>query len=449
MAARCLHGTSQSGQRAAQVSSPSVEETAARRAGEHVLDSVGHVAGEQPGAEQRLPGEFAPRSGPTPRLGERPAGDPHQVRAWPATLHRGGDRARARSPARAPGPAGRSCGRGCSRVAEREGLQHGEEPSRPPGLSDRAAAAARLSPPSTRRGGRDGGKRPVDVTRRSLHHRRAPGRTARAARARGQLGEPVLAVADDSRGQPRLYLGSSRRSSPPRCRRRRTCGPGRCGAGRSGTPGRWPGPRRRGSTSGRVDDVVGGGERSPVPPALSESRKSGGPVARLEPRDHRVAARLGDAAVQERDSRAEPRGQVRRAACAPNSANWVKQQGLLARGQDLVEDLLQPDQLAGAPADRRAVVQQLGRVVAHLLELGHRGQHQCRGVRCPRVSRSSPSCRRRPPVERACSGVRWQSYLHLDLVGQVVDDRRVGLDPPQHERPGDRRSRAAASSSPC
>ena len=79
----------------------------------------------------------------------------------------------------------------------------------------------------------------------------------------------------------------------------------------------------------------------------------GGPVARLEPRDHLVAALLRGAAVQERDVGVEAGRQVRHEQ-VPELGELGEAQHPVALGQDLGEDLLQADDLAGAPADRRS-----------------------------------------------------------------------------------------------
>ena len=162
----------------------------------------------------------------------------------PCTVAR--HRSRARSSGRAPGRPGRSCGPGSA------GSRARTTPARPGTAwttrtrrSRRgcSAPAARPRPAS--------GCAVLSERVASFDHRPALEREQVPKVRCGQLGDPALAAADDLRGQARACRGSSRRSSPRPCRRRRTCGPARCGAGRSGTRGRWPGPRRPGSTSGR------------------------------------------------------------------------------------------------------------------------------------------------------------------------------------------------------
>ena len=110
----------------------------------------------------------------------------------------------------------------------------------------------------------------------------------------------------------------------------------------------------------------------------------------------------------------------------------------VALGEDLVEDLLEPDDLARAAADGRAVVQQLGRVVADLLELGHRGQHVAAPLDALGVLDLLHHVVDDGLVERGLLGGEPVVLLDLDLLGQVVDDGRVGLDPAQQVGPGDR-----------
>ena len=94
-----------------------------------------------------------------------------------------------------------------------------------------------------------------------------------------QLRQPGLAGADDLRRPPPACARSSRRSSLPAYRRTGTYAPARCASGRCGRRGRSPGSRRPGSTSGRSGRRGCAAVRlRPVPPALSDSRKTRGPA---------------------------------------------------------------------------------------------------------------------------------------------------------------------------
>jgi hypothetical protein len=115
-----------------------------------------------------------------------------------------------------------------------------------------------------------------------------------------------------------------------------------------------------------------------------------------------------------------------------------EQQRLVALREDLVEDLLEPDRLPRAAADLRTVVQQLGGVVADLLELRHRGQD----VAAPGDPLGLLDLRHdlvhHRLIERGLLGGEMAVLLDLDLVGEVVDDRLVGLESTQDVRAGDR-----------
>ena len=122
--------------------------------------------------------------------------------------------------------------------------------------------------------------------------------------------------------------------------------------------------------------------------------------------------RLGaEAPAQVRQEQVAPLGELREA------------QHPVARGDDLVEQLLDPGQLAGAAGERRAVAQEVGRVVADLLEPQQPGQHDAAAVDAlglvgvaQQVVDDRLVQRGLLPGERAALG-------QLDLVGQVVDDR--------------------------
>ena len=57
---------------------------------------------------------------------------------------------------------------------------------------------------------------------------------------------------------------------------------------------------------------------------------------------------------------------------APNSAYWVNSSAVSPTSEDLVEDFVQSIELAGAAGECAAVTQEVRRMVAHLLEFGHR-----------------------------------------------------------------------------
>ena len=144
-----------------------------------------------------------------------------------------------------------------------------------------------------------------------------------------------------------------------------------------------------------VDHVVGRGQVQPGAAGLQrqhEQRRRRGVVG-LEAGDHRVACRLGDAAVQEQHLAAEPARQVAAQHRAELGVLGEQQRPLAGR-QHLVQDLVEPLELARPAGQPAAVAQEVRRVVADLLQLGHRGQHQAAPLDAlgrPRSARSMSS----------------------------------------------------------
>ena len=87
-------------------------------------------------------------------------------------------------------------------------------------------------------------------------------------------------------------------------------------------------------------------------------------------------------------------------------------------------------------------------MVAHLLELGHRGQHQAAALDSFRCADAVQHVVDHRLIQRGLLRSQVADQIHLQLLGQVSDDRRVGLDAAQDERPGEASHRSAASSSP-
>jgi hypothetical protein len=115
-----------------------------------------------------------------------------------------------------------------------------------------------------------------------------------------------------------------------------------------------------------------------------------------------------------------------------------EQQRLLTRGEHLLEGLLNARQLARASGQAAAVLQELRRVVADLLELGHRRQDQSPALNSVGALDPLHHVRDDRLVERGLLVGQRAHHLHLYLGRQVGDDRGVGLQPAQHERLGQR-----------
>ena len=102
--------------------------------------------------------------------------------------------------------------------------------------------------------------------------------------------------------------------------------------------------------------------------------RTGGPPVRLEGVDHLLAAAFGHRPVEERELDAQQLAQVGLEQRA-HLGELGEDEGPFAGGGDLLEDLFQPGQLAGAVAvEARAVAQEVGGMVADLLELHHRAR---------------------------------------------------------------------------
>ena len=113
-------------------------------------------------------------------------------------------------------------------------------------------------------------------------------------------------------------------------------------------------------------------------------------------------------------------------------------QGPLARIEDLVEHLGGALELARAAGERGAVAEELGGVVAHLLEAQHGGQHQAFAADALGLVDAAQHVVHHRLVERGLLLGEGAETVHLHLLGQVRDDGAVGLEPAQNERPGER-----------
>ena len=164
-------------------------------------------------------------------------------------------------------------------------------------------------------------------------------------------------------------------------------------------------------------------------------------VRALELPDHFGAARGGDATVQERHRAGGTPLQHRQDEVTERPV-LREQQYLLVVSQDLGEHLVERGELAGpvpaAPQQRRAVAQIVGRVIADLLERGQPREDRTL-ARGPfgllDLLHHVPDDR---PVEGRLFAGQWGVDTDVLLVGQVGDDPRVGFEPTQHERAGER-----------
>ena len=236
-------------------------------------------------------------------------------------------------------------------------------------------------------------------------HRLTPHRFLRSANSSfsscvRQLRQPALAGADHRAGDLLLAARSSRRSSLPACRRRRTCAPARRCV--------WP---MRKARSVAWFSTAGFHQRSkwktwfaavrfkPGAARLErQDERSAAPSARrLEPLDHPVALLLG----RRRRAGTAPRGRTSPAGAAgassPISANCVKTSARSPARSTSSSISVSRASLPERPAMAELSPQELRRMIAHLLQLRQRRQDHALALDalgCLELSLSSP--RRRP-----------------------------------------------------
>ena len=194
-----------------------------------------------------------------------------------------------------------------------------------------------------------------------------------------------------------------------------------------------------------VEHVAGAGEVEAHAAGLErEQEQLGAAGVVLEAIHHRLALGLAGVAVEEGHLLAPAVLQVGLEQVAP-LGELGEQQGPVARLDHLLEDLLQPLHLgaAGGKASRcpiadcrlRVLAKGQGGVVAHLLELGEQGQHLAVLLAERGTGDGIEALFHGAVVERLLLGAEPHPLVQLHLLGQVGDDRAVGLEAPQDERP--------------
>ncbi len=115
-------------------------------------------------------------------------------------------------------------------------------------------------------------------------------------------------------------------------------------------------------------------------------------------------------------------------------AELGEDQRLAARGVDLVEQVDQPLRLARRGGVGGALLQVMRRVVADLLEREDHPQHQPLPLEAARLAGDRREALAHDGlVQRGLLGRERAVLVLLELVGQVVDDPAVALEPAQHE----------------
>ncbi len=122
---------------------------------------------------------------------------------------------------------------------------------------------------------------------------------------------------------------------------------------------------------------------------------------------------------------------------SPISVNWVKMSARSPMTSDLLQHLGEPLQLAGASGDGRAVAEELRRVVAHLLQLHQRGQHQPLALDAVRAFQRRFRLFGHRQVEGGLLLGQRAIDRHLLLLRQVGNDAAVGFQAAQQEGTGE------------
>ena len=103
---------------------------------------------------------------------------------------------------------------------------------------------------------------------------------------------------------------------------------------------------------------------------------------------------------------------------------------------DLFEHLGEAGQLAGTAGDGRTVVQELRRVVADLLELQQGSQNEPFALDTLALVERTRRLLDDSPVEGGLLFGQRGEDVHLQLLGQIIDDGLIRLHATQDERPG-------------
>src|SRR5581483_12230437 len=180
-----------------------------------------------------------------------------------------------------------------------------------------------------------------------------------------------------------------------------------------------------------VEHVVGARQRQPRAARLQRQQEQRRPrPLALEARHHAVARRRRRPPVQEQRLPLEGRLQVLLQQLA-HLRVLREDQRPVANSQHILQHLRQPRQLAAAARQRARVVQQERRVVADLLQLRERRQDLPPPLDALDLVHFLQQRLHDRLVERRLLPRQRAVHLHLVLLGQVLDDRLVRLQPPQ------------------
>ena len=189
-----------------------------------------------------------------------------------------------------------------------------------------------------------------------------------------------------------------------------------------------------------VDHLARRREVEPGAPGLERHQEQRGSGTILELGDEPVAAGLRHRPVEERHRPPEALGDVP-AQQRPHLDELGEHQRPLADVDELVDELVEAGQLAGAAVQSGIVAERMDGVVADLLELGEGGEHDRAALHALVVIGGFEQFVDDVLVEhRLLAGEAGPGDL-LDLVGQLGHELAIGLGTAQHEWPRQRPQR--------
>ncbi len=174
--------------------------------------------------------------------------------------------------------------------------------------------------------------------------------------------------------------------------------------------------------------MIGGGQVEPGAAGLQRQHHCALAAAGLEGVDHAVAGAAGQPAVVALDRLAGALAQVGSEALPPGGEVGEDQHPLVA-GEDRLDDLVEPGQLAGAPVEAVFVGAVVHRVVADLLEGGDGGEHRALALGRARLAGrgGGDEVVEHRLVEPDLLGGHGAVVELVDAVGQLLGDGRLVL----------------------
>ena len=182
--------------------------------------------------------------------------------------------------------------------------------------------------------------------------------------------------------------------------------------------------------------MVGAGQIEAGTAGFEREDEKPGAIVALEFLYHVISPPPGHAAVEEEHFAAEFFLEV----VLQNSAHLgelSEDQGAVPCGQCFLQHLAQARQLARASGDRGVVSQELGRVVADLLELGKGRQDQAAALDALGGFQFFFDFLHHGRIEGSLLPAQVAKHFHLQLFGQIADDLLIGFEPAQDKGTGE------------